>query len=83
MTHHSWVKELPGSVVVCDLEGIIQEMNKAVKTFEADGGIKLVGSNLLDCHPEWGCREDAGFANFQAGSYLSGLAFWRCLAISC
>jgi len=49
------VKEFPGSVVVCDLEGIIQEMNdKAVKTFEADGGIKLVGSNLLDCHPEWG-----------------------------
>jgi transcriptional regulator with PAS, ATPase and Fis domain len=53
MVDHSWVEDFPGSIVVCDREGIILEMNgKAVKTFEADGGTRLIGSNLLDCHPE-------------------------------
>ena len=36
---HSWVKEFPGAVTVCDTDGIITEMNdKAAKVFEADGG---------------------------------------------
>jgi hypothetical protein len=53
MTNHPWVKEFPGAVTVCGLDGIILEMNdKAIKTFEADGGEKLIGANLLDCHPE-------------------------------
>ena len=53
MAEHSWVKEFPGAVTVCDLDGIILEMNdKAVKSFEAEGGEKLIGTNLLDCHPE-------------------------------
>jgi transcriptional regulator with PAS, ATPase and Fis domain len=53
MERFAWVKEFSGSVVVCDPEGIILEMNeKAIKTFEKSGGSRLIGSNLLDCHPE-------------------------------
>ncbi len=50
--HHAWVKEFAGSVTVCDPDGIILEMNeKSIKTFQADGGEKLIGANLRDCHP--------------------------------
>jgi hypothetical protein len=50
---HSWVKEFPGAVTVCDPTGIILEMNdRAMAMFSADGGASLVGSNVLDCHPE-------------------------------
>jgi len=53
MNLHEWIKEFPGAVTVCDTEGIIIEMNdKAITTFESDGGSKLIGTNLLDCHPE-------------------------------
>lgn len=53
MEKSAWVEEFAGSVVVCDTEGIIVEMNeKAAKTFEKSGGIKLIGTSLLDCHPE-------------------------------
>ncbi len=52
MSDHAWIKEFPAAVTVCDAEGIILEMNdKAAKTFEADGGYNLIGSNMLDCHP--------------------------------
>ncbi len=52
MTSHDWIKEFPAAVTVCDAEGIILAMNdKAAKTFEADGGANLIGSNMLDCHP--------------------------------
>lgn len=50
---HLWVQEFPGSITVCDSKGIILEMNaKAVEQFDKDGGLKLIGTNLLDCHPE-------------------------------
>lgn len=53
MPDHEWIQEFPAAITVCDEEGIILEMNdKAAKTFEKDGGIKLVGSNMLDCHPD-------------------------------
>jgi len=48
-----WLKEFPGAVTVCDLDGIILDMNdKAAKTYEKDGGRALIGKNMLDCHPE-------------------------------
>jgi transcriptional regulator with PAS, ATPase and Fis domain len=48
-----WTKEFPGAVTVCDRTGVITEMNdRSAKTFEADGGRALVGTNLLVCHPE-------------------------------
>ena len=53
MNELDWVKEFPAAVTVCDGDGIILDMNdKAAKTFEKDGGRKLIGSNMLDCHPE-------------------------------
>ncbi len=48
-----WWQELPGSVMVCDREGIILLMNdKARQSFGSDGGERLLGTNVLDCHPE-------------------------------
>jgi len=53
MSVYDWVKEFPGDITVCDPRGIILEMNyKAARSFEVEGGRKLIGSNLLDCHPE-------------------------------
>lgn len=53
MSEHDWIKEFPAAVTVCDANGIILEMNdKAAKTFEKDGGLNLIGCNMLDCHPE-------------------------------
>jgi transcriptional regulator with PAS, ATPase and Fis domain len=50
---NAWIKEFEGALTICDTTGIIIEMNdKAAKTFEKWGGIKLIGSNLIDCHPE-------------------------------
>jgi transcriptional regulator with PAS, ATPase and Fis domain len=50
---HSWTKSFPAAITVCDTNGIILEMNdKAVEMFKDDGGLKLIGSNLLECHPE-------------------------------
>ncbi len=41
------------SITVCDADGIIIEMNdRAAEVFTADGGRKLIGTNVLDCHPE-------------------------------
>ena len=52
MTHHAWVNEFPGAVTVCDLEGVILEMNdRSAEAYAADGGRALIGSSLLDCHP--------------------------------
>jgi transcriptional regulator with PAS, ATPase and Fis domain len=53
MDGHTWVKEFPAAVTVCNAEGRILEMNdRAAATFEKDGGMKLIGRNVLDCHPE-------------------------------
>lgn len=53
MNEYDWVKEFPAAVTVCDPEGIILAMNdKAAKGYEKDGGYNLIGSNMLDCHPE-------------------------------
>ena len=46
-----WWQEFPGAVTVSDREGVILEMNrKAVATMGS--GKSLVGTNILDCHPE-------------------------------
>ena len=50
---HGWVEGFPGPITVCNSRGIILEMNeKAIESFRAEGGKKLIGSNLMDCHPE-------------------------------
>ncbi len=49
----NFVDELDASIIVCDCEGIILYLNKrAIKNYEKSGGEKLIGTNLLDCHPE-------------------------------
>ena len=53
MFTHRWVDEFQGAVTVCDDRGIIVEMNeKAVETFQKDGGRALIGSDVLACHPD-------------------------------
>jgi hypothetical protein len=48
-----WIREFPAAVTVCNVDGIIIAMNdKARITFAEEGGAKLIGSNLLDCHSE-------------------------------
>lgn len=48
-----WIQAASFAVTVCDREGIIQYMNRrACDIFAAEGGERLVGSNVLDCHPE-------------------------------
>ena len=50
---NNWIKEFPAAVTVCDTDGVVMEMNdKSIATFQADGGAALIGTNLLDCHPE-------------------------------
>jgi len=53
MTENDWVRAFPGAVTVCDRDGVILEMNeRSVASFAADGGAALIGTNVLDCHPE-------------------------------
>lgn len=53
MIGNDWIHEFPGAVTLCDLHGIVLEMNqKAAETFQKYGGKDLIGKNLLDCHPE-------------------------------
>jgi transcriptional regulator with PAS, ATPase and Fis domain len=50
---HAWIQEFPAAVTVCDSDGIILAMNaRAIQSFESSGGARLVGANVLDCHPE-------------------------------
>ena len=51
--NHEWIKSFPVAITVCDIHGTILEMNdKAIYVFKEDGGEKLLGKNLLECHPE-------------------------------
>ena len=53
MNKHQWIQESTAAITVCDTQGIIIEMNnQADKVFQKRGGRKLIGSNVLDCHPE-------------------------------
>lgn len=48
-----WVEEAPLAVTVCDQEGVIVGMNQwAAQSFSSSGGRALIGTNVLDCHPE-------------------------------
>jgi len=53
MQCHPWVQEFAAAVTVCDAEGIILEMNdRSALMFKKQGGRTLLGSNVLECHPE-------------------------------
>ena len=52
MPNH-WPDNLTASITVADADGIITYMNAAsAQVFAADGGLQLIGTNVLDCHPE-------------------------------
>jgi len=49
----SWTKQVQIAITVTDEHGTITEMNPAsVETFAGDGGAKLIGTDVLACHPE-------------------------------
>lgn len=53
MRTDNWIKEFSGAITLCDKNGVIIAMNvKAIKIFEKEGGKKLIGTNVLNCHPE-------------------------------
>jgi hypothetical protein len=53
MNSDQWVREFPAVITVCDCNGVLLAMNeKAVSIYEEEGGAALIGTNLLDCHPE-------------------------------
>jgi PAS domain-containing protein len=53
MADMNWTFDFPCSITVCDLDGVIVEMNqRAAALYEADDGKDLVGKNLFNCHPE-------------------------------
>lgn len=48
-----WADEFNGAITVCDTKGIIVYMNQySIQQFQKYGGKKLLGTNLIDCHPE-------------------------------
>ncbi len=53
MDNIKWQNLFDGAITVCDENLIIRFMNeKAKEVFKDDGGEKLIGSNLEDCHNE-------------------------------
>jgi len=53
MSIGDWVEELPAEIMVCDTVGLILEMNtQAEALFAEDGGRDLLGTNVLNCHPD-------------------------------
>jgi transcriptional regulator with PAS, ATPase and Fis domain len=53
MAEHSWVQGFGGAITICDPDGIILEMNdKSARGYQDQGGAALIGTNMLDCHPE-------------------------------
>lgn len=49
----AWVQNFPGAITISDPAGVILAMNdKSVEGYAADGGLLLIGTNMLDCHPE-------------------------------
>lgn len=49
----AWAEEFNGAITVCDVNGIIVYMNQySIQQFEKYGGVTLLGSSLIDCHPE-------------------------------
>jgi hypothetical protein len=62
MTNPFWAGEFPAAITVCDPEGVILEMNdRAAKTFQDQGGRALIGTNMLDCHPDRRARSSDNF----------------------
>ncbi len=71
MPSHSWTDHAAIAITVTDADGIITEMNPtSIATFAADGGAKLIGTDVLACHPEPSRTKLAGmYKEHQANHY--------------
>jgi len=50
---YDFLKEVNFAISVCNQDGEIIYLNKkGSETFADEGGMDLIGSNILDCHPE-------------------------------
>jgi len=48
-----WIEKLDGNVIVSDAAGIVIYMNeKAIASYEKDGGRDIIGKDLMECHSE-------------------------------
>lgn len=48
-----WLEQVEIAFTQCDPDGTIEYMNNgSAATFAVDGGLELLGKNLLGCHPE-------------------------------
>jgi len=48
-----FIENFDGAVIASDTEGNIIYLNeKAVTTFQKEGGLSLIGKNLKDCHKD-------------------------------
>jgi transcriptional regulator with PAS, ATPase and Fis domain len=53
MINPDWTKEFPGMISVCDENGKIMALNnQEAEYFKDQGGLKLIGTSLYDCHSE-------------------------------
>lgn len=53
MTLPAWIEGFPGAISVCDRDGVILYLNaQEIEVLAEEGGAALIGTNLLDCHPE-------------------------------
>ena len=51
MSFDKWIKDFDAAITVCDVNGVILDMNeKAIATFEKYGGRTLIGQSLFDYH---------------------------------
>ena len=47
-----WPNEFPSAITITGADGTILYMNaQSCKLFDEDGGAKLIGTNVLECHP--------------------------------
>ena len=50
---NDWKEDVNFAITVCDADFKVLEINqKAAKTFAKDGGKALIGTSLMNCHPE-------------------------------
>jgi len=48
-----WIEKLNGNIIVSDAVGKIIYMNeRALSSYEKEGGKDLIGRNIMDCHNE-------------------------------
>ena len=46
-----WIDKLEGNVIVCDEKATVIYMNeRAISSYEKEGGTSIIGRNLMDCH---------------------------------